>query len=86
LTCPSVRILDLLLTDVLLERKLGQHVGRWVDQRVVLDRFRDERLGGLVGAAVVDEVRERGADLGLEDVVHELLGVLGVRRALRDRH
>ena len=84
--CPTIGILELVFADVLLERQRREHRGRRVDQRVVEDVLVDVRLRGLVRAAVVHVVRERGADLGLEDVVHERFRVLRVLGALRDRH
>ena len=64
---------ELLLAEGLLERQLRQDARPAGLQRVVLDLLVDERQRRLVGGAVLHVVRERGADLRLEDVVHELV-------------
>ena len=57
-----------------------------VDGRVGEDRRVDVLLGRLVGAHVVDEVRVRRADLGVEHVVDEQVGGDRVRGVRQQHH
>src|SRR5918998_1798234 len=50
------------------------------------ERLVDLRERGIVGRVVVGVVRELGPDLGVEDVVYELVGVVRVLRTVRDAH
>src|SRR5215211_5011682 len=52
----------------------------------LLERVVDHRESGFVWRVVVSVVRERRAGLGVEDVVYELVGVVGVLGALRYAH
>src|SRR3712207_2790542 len=54
--------------------------------RDVLERFVDHRQRGLVGRGVIGVVGELGSDLGIEDVVYELVGVIRMRCTCRYRH
>src|SRR5215207_1388499 len=71
------------LAQVLDDLQPVVHLRRQYVAGELLERVVDHRERGLVWCVVVGVVRERRADLGVEDVVYELVGVVGVLRAIR---
>src|SRR5215204_3599410 len=74
------------LTCVLDDLEPLEDLGRQVVARKVLERPGYLRQRCRVGRVVVGVVRELRADLGVEDVVYELVGVIGVLGAVWDAH
>src|ERR671917_2068839 len=62
------------------------HLWRQGVVRVLLERVVDHRERGRIWRVVVEVVVQLRTDLGVENVVYELVGVVGVLRALRYRH
>src|SRR5215216_4918776 len=80
------RVLAGRLAHVLDDLQPVEHLGFQRVAGELLERAIDRRERGLVWRVVVGVVRERCADLGVEDVVYELVGVVGVLGALRYAH
>src|SRR5919112_3073281 len=80
------RVLAGSLAHVLDDLQTVEHLGTQLVTRELLERLVDHRERGLVGRVVVGVVGERCADLGVQDVVYELVGVVWVLRSSRYRH
>src|SRR4028118_769017 len=74
------------LTGVLDHLEPLEDLGRQDVAGEVLERPGYLRQRGLVGRVVVGVVRELRPDLGVEDVVYEIVGVVGVLGAVGDTH
>src|SRR5687768_1814013 len=74
------------LSQILYDLQPVVHLGRQRVTGKLRERLVEHRNRGLVRRVVVGIVRERCADLGIEDVVYELVGVVRMRRPRRYSH
>src|SRR5918994_6181414 len=72
------RVLAGRLPHVLDDLQPFEHLGGELVTGKLLERLVDHRERGLVGRVVVGVVGERCTDLGVQDVVYELVGVVWV--------
>src|SRR5215218_2999663 len=84
--CEESRVLAGRLAHVFDDLQPVVHLGFQRVAGELLERVGDHRERGFVWRVVVGVVRERRADLGVEDVVYELVGVVRVLGALRYAH